>query len=319
MIDPSSAWLFGQAAKLVASIWTQTRENLAKEGADQLTGFVLKLAKKRPIGEGRSDAGAPAAMEAEIAAEGSAASQVVAADEAQAEELEDKFGVELSSALPRDRTGTDASLVRAYEAVLWRLAVLANWEQRAIAVGGALQGRDWMTVCAPQHPGAVVAPSAIWRAAPADNALRRRRNGGPFEFFVKPLAGNAVLADELAKVDMQLRQNDSKRFEPKRPARPTDVDAWHRVDGLHGPWVALRPDSETESAIADAAAPSFEGSKIGSRSFDTKPLTYGEYPDEWQALLGISQADGLTMLIEGIDKFAADSAAARTAVEDLFE
>ena len=121
--------------------------------------------------------GAPAEMEAEIAAQESATSEVVAEDEEQAVELQNKFGVELSSALPPDRIGTDASLVRAYEAVLWRLTVLARWEQRAIAVAGALQGRDWMTICAPQTPGGVVAPSAIWQAAPADSVLRRFRKG----------------------------------------------------------------------------------------------------------------------------------------------
>ena len=320
MFDPvTSAWLFGQAAKLVAAVWNQTRDNLAKEGADQLTSFVLKLAKKRPIEEVRSDVDTPPETEAEMEAQESAAGEVVAGDEVQAEELQSKFGVELSSALPRDRTGTDASLVRAYEAVFWRLTVLAGWEQRAIAVAGALQGRDWMTICAPQHLGAVVAPSAIWQAAPADNALRRLRKGGPFEFFVKRLAGNAMLDDELAKVNKQLRLGGSKRFAPERPSQSTDVDVWHRVDGLHGLWVALQPDSETESAVAEAAAPAFEGSKIGRRNFDTKPLTYDEYPDEWQALLDVAPADGLAALVDGIDKFADDSAAARAAVTELFE
>jgi hypothetical protein len=246
--DPTtSTWLFRQARELVAAVWNRTRDDLAEKGADQLTSFVLRLAE-RPVGRGRSGSDAPAETKAEIAAQESTASEVVAEDEAHAEELQNKFDVELSSALPRNRTGTDASLVRAYEAVLWRLTVVATWEQRAIAVAGALQGRDWMTICAPRHSGAVVAPSAIWQAPPTGSVLRRLRRGGPVEFFVKRLASGAVIDDELAKVNTQLRRDSSTRFDLKRPAQPADVDVWHRVDGFHALWVALQPDSATKSA-----------------------------------------------------------------------
>jgi hypothetical protein len=62
----------------------------------------------------------------------------------------------------------------------------------------------------------------------------------------------------------------------------------------------------------------FEGDEISRRNFDTEPLTYEEYPDDWHTLLDIAQTDGLAALIDGIDGFAVDSAAAQTAVAELF-
>jgi hypothetical protein len=59
--------------------------------------------------------------------------------------LEGKLGVSLGG--PEAAVGTDAWFVSAYEAVLWRAACTAGWEGRPIAVTGALQGPEWITVC----------------------------------------------------------------------------------------------------------------------------------------------------------------------------
>jgi hypothetical protein len=44
-----------------------------------------------------------------------------------------------------------------------------------------------------------------------------------------------------------------------------------------------------------------------------------EYPEDWEALLDIDGTGGLAALIDGVDKFAADSNAAGDAVESLLE
>lgn len=57
----------------------------------------------------------------------------------------------------------------------------------------------------------------------------------------------------------------------------------------------------------------------GKRHFNTTPLEYAEYPECWGALLDIDGTHGLAVLIDGVDKFAADSKAAGDAVESLLE
>ena len=57
----------------------------------------------------------------------------------------------------------------------------------------------------------------------------------------------------------------------------------------------------------------------GKRHFNTEPLGYAEYPESWEALIDIDGTDGLAALIDGVDKFAADSKAAGDAVESLLD
>jgi hypothetical protein len=310
-------FLLRQAGALVGGILEKTRGNIEQAGADQLTKFVFKVAKG-PSEREQADSTTQAELEAEITAEQATTAEVLEENEAGAEELQSRFGFALTSALPPDRIGTDASLVRAYEAVLWRLSVLASWERRAIAVSGALQGRDWITICAPRVPGAVIAPSSIWQAADADSVLRRPLKRAPVKFFVRPNAGNAKPDEELTAVDTKLRRDGARRFEPTQPAEPADVDAWHRVDGLHAVWVPLQPDTHTADALENANAHMYEKRvTFGKRNVEIHPPRHEEYPEEWQrALLDISPT-GLASLIDGIDKFASHSAAAKSAVDVL--
>ncbi len=313
-IDPgSAAFLIGQAGKLVGSVWKRTRENLEQEAADELTRFIRKRFMGRSGEERHSQAEPPG--ERTIEAETVAAEELVKDDEVQAEELQKKFGVELSSALPSELTGKDASRVRAYEAVLWRLAVLASWEGRPIAVSGALQGRGWITLCAPRGSRGVVAPAEIWRAEPGETALRRPRHNAPVEFFVKSLADDASIDEEIDMVDDELSRDG---FDPTQPAGPDDIDVWHRIDALQAVWVALQPDGETEAAVIAAGEVKVDGVVIGKRYLDTtEPLRYKEYPKRWKPHLDVDKAVGLDALIEGVDEFAAKSQAVCDAVEGL--
>jgi hypothetical protein len=313
-IDPgTAAFLVGQAGRLVGSVWKRTRENLEQEAADELTSFIREKFMGRPAAE-PSVAEPPG--EGKIEAEEAAAQELVEDDRAQAEELQEKFGVQLSSALPRELTGTDASLVRAYEAVLWRLAVLASWERRAVAVSGALQGRGWITLCAPGDSKGVVAPADIWRPEAGSPALRRPWHDVPVEFFVRPLGDGASIEGEVDAVNDELSRDG---FDPTQPAGADDVDVWHRIDALQAVWSALQPDAETEAAALAAGEVKFDGVLVGRRHLDTsQPLRYKEYPASWKPLLDVDKVDGLDALIDGVDKFAAKSQAVSDAVEGLF-
>lgn len=324
MMDPfSSAWLLGQAGALALRVLAKAGENVEDEAAKGLSGFVVKLAKRpfaaSPIGDLTSEAGVSSTRPAvDLVAEEQAVVDVVEQDGDHARELERRFGVDLSSALPPDRTGTDATLVRASEAVLWRLAVLAAWEQHPIAVSGALQGREWLTLCVPRQAGVLVSPSAMWKAADgATVGLRRIRKGGPVEFFVKQVRSDADLKAELDAVNKRLSVTGSPPPESARPTQPSKVEGWHRVDALYARWIALEPDEETARAVAARDERSYEGLRIAVRNFDTRPFGYDEYPDAWQVLLDVDVADGLAALLEGIDQFADESSAVRSAGEAL--
>ena len=313
MIDPvTGLWLLGQACKLVAPVAKRVQENLQNQAADEITRFAKEYIG-RALSGGGPDPETSAKGEVEINA--AAAQEVIKEDEPQAEDLQEKLGITLSSALSGELTGTDASLVRAYEAVLWRLAVLASWERRSIAVAGALQGSEWMTICRPHEVGGVIAPSKIWKEVGGESALRRPLHHIPVEFFVKPLAAGDRLDQEVDKVNTAFGR---KGVDLNRPVC-SDAEAWHRIDGLRARWIALQPDSETEERLQREYKSGPGGMLGGKRLFSTKPLEYAEYPEDWEALLDIDGTDGLAALIDGVDKFAADSNAAGDAVESLLD
>jgi hypothetical protein len=228
--------------RLVAPVANRVQENLQNQAADEITRFAKKYIGRALSGGGPDP---ETSAEGEVEIDAAAAPEVINEDEAQAEELQEKFGVQLSSALSRELTGADASLVRAYEAVLWRLAVLASWERRSIAIAGAPQGSEWMTICRPHEVGRVIAPSRIWKEVGDESALRRPLHHVPVEFFVKPLAAGGRLDQEVNKVNTAFGRKGVDLDQPVS----SDDEAWHSIDGLRAGWIALQPDSETEERL----------------------------------------------------------------------
>jgi len=315
--DPgTAAWLFRQACKLVAGTGDKVVDK-AEDGAEDWAAEKTIEFVSRVAGLGRAQGerrrGDSTGTDADVSRpEVSEAGKAIAENETVAVALQEDLGVELSSALPARCTGTKASLVRAYEAVLWRLAVVAAWEQRPIAVAGALQGRDWVTVCVPE-PGleGVVNPSEMSQGT-ADCGLRRRRQTPPVEFFVWR-SGSPMSDANIAELNEALADG----FKWERPAEPEEIDDWHRVDGVFGHWIALQPDSQTQAAVDKATGiPSLSnpGKVVGVRH--NQPLDRGQYPESWKPLLRI-EADGLDALEVGIDRFVEASTSVREHAERL--
>jgi hypothetical protein len=102
------------------------------------------------------------------------------------------------------RRGTARWYVSAYGAILWRVATLASWEERPIAISGALQGREWVTVCVPRVRGKVVDPSKMWRAsdAGAHLLLRARGDDSPADFFVQRIEDTGKRDDVVADLNL---------------------------------------------------------------------------------------------------------------------
>ena len=150
--DPGTAgWLFRQACKVVAGARDRVEDRAEDWAADKTIELVWRVAGlDRAKGERRQ--GDSTGIDADIGRpEVSEAGKVIAENETEAVALQEDLGVELSSALPDRCTGARSSQVRAYEAVLWRLAVVAAWEQRPIAVAGAVQGRNWVRSVSPSQ------------------------------------------------------------------------------------------------------------------------------------------------------------------------
>lgn len=296
---PVELLLWG-ACKLIEPVAARVRANLEDKVADGITEFAERYAR-RAIG------GLLPGEEAEVEVD----TQISEEDEAAAEELEKKF--QLTSALPDEREGADASLVRAYEAILWRLAMLASWEERNVAVAGALQGPKWMTLCIPHLVGGVIPPRDIWRDVDGENALRRPFHNVPVEFFVKPLAEGQDPEYEVRTTNAAIRRSGLDLDRPISPGAP----AWHRIDGLSAGWVALQPDTETEARLQQEYAAGPGGMLGRRRHFNTSPLTHAEYPNSWHPLINVDDTSGLAALIAGADNLAEDQKKVSDAVEGL--
>jgi hypothetical protein len=138
-------------------------------------------------------------------------------------ELESRLGVTLASSGFTDAArGTDEFIVDAYEATFWRIATMAAWERRPIAIDGALQGPDWLTVCVPSvdirfaSEPAVVDPRGVWnRLQPT--ILKRDSYSRPAEFFVKP-ASIPDRTHERDDLNLRFRRDPTAGFFPDREA-----------------------------------------------------------------------------------------------------
>lgn len=212
--------------------------------------------------------------------------------------------------------GTDGWYVSAYAAILWRIAMLAVWEDRPIAIQGALQGREWVTVCLPRVSN-LIEPTKMWRQPDSRTLLRHLNNEGPADFFVRQIEGKSARETALAAL------NDQFMISPKAAFKPAEVksiaDNWHRMDGVSRKWVLLKPDADAEEAIVShrpQVQDVFTGKSVTRPNLELHPPKYEEYPAECQPLLLIeSERGGIAALSAGADKFAHASEDSALAVE----
>jgi len=314
VVELIAAWVLREAYKLVVvPVGTELRQRFDKKLADKIAGSVsTTLFHAQATGDNGEGAN-----ESEADAEVSADTEFVDALETSPEasdvlrgELEGILGVSLGGA--GVRRGTPEWYVSAYAAILWRIAMLAVWETRPIAINGALQGMEWVTVCVPRVQREID-PSTMWRTD--EGSLLRVFGDPPVDFFVRQIKDESSRQHELAKLNerfMMAPKAGLKRADDKSVA--TD---WHRIDGLSRKWVHLKLDPATEKAlIENTSTKGMFGELMFRRSLKTRPPELDEYPDEWTPLLTIpSEAHGIAVLSAGADAFACASEAAAAAVD----
>jgi hypothetical protein len=330
-VELIAAWLVMQAYKLiVVPVATGVRQRLV----DDLSAKIAAPVSAKLFGDhvpAPEDGGGLASepdSDAEVKAEREFVDTIEEAPEARAvmgEEMERFLGVKLGvggdqgSTFAGARRGSDGWYVSAYASILWRIAMLAVWEERPIAIQGALQGREWLTVCVPRVRGAIN-PSAMWQHADSRTLLRIRRDGGPADFFVRQIGDEGGRRHEVAAL------NEQFMIDPTAVFKPTEVeftaDNWHRIDGVYRKWVLLKPDAVAEEAIARQRPhrPAIYGGRDVRVDLEYYPPKFNEYPADWQPLLKIgSEEGGIAALSAGADEFARASEASAAAVEALFE
>lgn len=235
------------------------------------------------------------------------------------EEMERILDVNLSTAGAQGgaaadvRTGSPRWYVSNYAAILWRIAMLAVWEERPIAIHGALQGQGWVTVCVPRVAKAI-APSAMWRKSDSAMLLRLKDDRPPADFFVRQIKSENARAKEVAALNDKFMINTKAAF--KETIGGSIADNWHRIDGIDRKWVLLKPDTETGIAILNNRSPFLDATETSLFLLKASPPTFDEYPAEWQPLLKIGkEADAIKALSAGADEFARASEASAAAVE----
>jgi len=318
-------YLLIQALKAVfGPVFGRVLADAQQGAADWIERLTLRLVRRGapptndpPSSAQTADAG-PSPL-APVGGEGSAPTeaQIVTAFEEHPDSteklrrvLEGILGVTLGG--PEAEVGDDAWFVSAYEAVLWRAAVTAGWADRPIAVAGALQGPEWVTVCVPhqhQQAGKVIDPTTIWRA-PSPQNHRRPTVAAPVDFFVRQVEHAGQAATAAAELNSNII--NTRRFDPG-PAGPSK-EAWHRIDGLSRGWVLLQWDDALQEHIQQLRH------TFIPVPLDIRPPEWDECPKEWQLLMAIPDpAAGIKALSDGIDAYAEHSkavmAAARAALD----
>jgi hypothetical protein len=311
-VELIAAWLVMQAYKLiVVPVASGVRQQLVNE-------LSAKIAA--PVSErlfGNADAGLTADLDFVETIEKAPESGAVLGDE-----MGRILGVRLDAAGVKSGTaagvkrGTDGWYVSGYASILWRIAILAVWEERPIAIQGALQGREWLTVCVPRA-GRVIDPSTMWRQPDSRTLLRVLNDRGPADFFVRQIRDESVRGHEAAALNVQFMIDPDAAFAPEKTE--SIADDWHRIDGVSRKWVLLKPDADAERAIVShrpQLGDVFTGKPISHPNLELHPPKLNEYPGKWEPLLMIaSEKDGITALSVGADEFARASDASAAAVE----
>lgn len=327
-------WLLMEACKLVVvPVLTKVREPIVDHFSDTIVGQLREVLPPAfskalfgpvsgvPAGSNPTQTSNTAPTEIDLAkAIGDVAPE---ARDALAGEMERILDVKLGADdVEQAARGTDAWYVSAYAAIFWRIAMLAVWEDRPIAIQGALQGRGWVTVCAPKVRGPI-APSSMWQVwqQPDPRVLRRVwQDRGPVDFFVRQIKDEAARKAEIASLN---REFIIEPGDPFRPAKAESIeDGWHRIDGASRAWVLLQPDATAERAIRRKRPPGLpdllspKKENLWDGSFDLYPPKYKEYPADWLELLDInSPPEGIAALSAGADEFSAESETSTQAVE----
>ena len=301
-------WLVVQAIKLIAPAgeagWEQFTSEIGKRVGGGAANLVVDWVRRAAQPERPGETASPAAeLVLEMQQQPMIASKLGA-------EVGRQLGMDLTS---REATPPDVAVARdqvvldAYEAVFWRLAVLAHVEDRPIAFEGALQGGDWTTVCVPSAGIRIgtskpPAPGDVWTRRPHRKMLQRRDDSwGRAEFFVKR-AGSEQATDEAAAINRSFRISGDSGFPPKDQGA-TLMDRWHRINGIASLWVQLEPDSPARSWIIAHGVDQID---------DIDYPRYEMYPTDWKPLLDIpNELEGVTMLGRSADAFAAESAAVK--------
>jgi hypothetical protein len=308
-------WLIHQAIKLVAiplgeESWNQFKSEIGKRiggGAAEIAEDWMRRVAAPQQSDGNATADADLVNEMQQQPE--TASKVGAEI---GRRLEMKLSSSAAIAPSNEVRPADEVVLDAYEAVSWRLAVLAFAEDRPIAVAGALQGENWVTACIPQNfaigPSEPPEPSDIWMRF--DRKLRlggddwRRAN-----YFVRSTPPGRA-PNEAAALDRSFRVSGDAAFPPESDGAAL-ADRWHRVNGISALWVQLQPDSQATTWIIDRGQ--------GDLTDLDHPL-YEAYPPEWKPLLEIpDEVEGVTLLDRSADAFAAQSAALKARMAALFQ
>ena len=317
-IELVAAWLLREAYKLVV---VPVASNLLQRFDNKLADNISSAVYKKFV-QGRAQeacSGTALGTDADNGFQADKAFVEVIEQEPDAgevlrEEMESILKVSLD--LEGASKGTDGWYVSAYEAILWRVGVLATWEQRPIAIEGALQGPQWLTVCVP-YTRDTPAPVNMWRRPDTRTRLRSLRDQ-PVDFFVRQIEADNERRNELTAL------NDRFMISPAVPFAPGEEGSlagrWHRLDGLQRKWVVLKPDAATQRTV-NAQSPHFNGRPLfGHRNFDLHPLAFDDYPPEWTPLLRIpDEATGISALSAGADGFARVSSASAAAVEAVLQ
>lgn len=211
----------------------------------------------------------------------------------------------------------DAWFVGAYEALLWRAAVMAGWEGRPIAVAGGLQGPGWVTVCVPRQPlklGVGIDPSLLWDRTSNADVLRPSATTPPADFFVRR-AGERETATEAAAAVNEWSAL-TRRFDPSSAGPGGEL--WHRVDGLSRRWVRFKWDDAVKKYVQKVRSPavSLTGNYLFPVNLMASPPEFHEFPEEWRQEMFIpSEVAAIGILSEGLDAYAAASEATLAAGE----
>jgi hypothetical protein len=211
---------------------------------------------------------------------------------------------------------TDVAVVAAYQAIYWRLAVLAFVEDRPIAVCAALQGSDWLTVCLPRSGLSIgnpkpPTPDDVFRLKGFSPMLVRHDIGwGRADFFVKRKAEDQV-GPEVQALNRAFRRSGDAGFPPEDSGAPLE-ERWHLINGIAAVWVQLAPDPEARTWMID------NGKYQDIEDLDAP--RWESYPPEWQPLLDIpDEAAGVTALDRCIDELAASSTALKQRIAKMTE
>src|SRR6266568_164317 len=179
-VELIAAWLVMQAYKLsVVPVASGVRQQLVTELSEKIAAPISDRLFGDHAPETNGDTPSGTDADAGFTADTDFVDAIDKAPEARAVlggEMERILGVKLSSdGVQGDvagvKRGSDGWYVSAYAAILWRIAMLAVWEERPIAIQGALQGREWVTVCVPRV-GRAIGPSTMWRQPDSRTLLR---------------------------------------------------------------------------------------------------------------------------------------------------